>query len=89
MRRGFSAFLLLLVSTTASAHGGGLDQYGCHHDRKVGGYHCHRGPLAGESFASQAEMLEQWKALTKNQTEDLAVPRPGSPPPTIPSPTDR
>lgn len=24
------------------AHGGGLDSSGCHHDRKRGGYHCHR-----------------------------------------------
>ena len=23
-------------------HGGGLDQNGCHRDRKRGGYHCHR-----------------------------------------------
>jgi hypothetical protein len=26
----------------ALAHGGGLDAAGCHHDRKRGGYHCHR-----------------------------------------------
>jgi hypothetical protein len=26
------------------AHGGGLDAYGCHNNRKAGGYHCHRGP---------------------------------------------
>lgn len=26
----------------AISHGGGLDKYGCHHDRKNGGYHCHR-----------------------------------------------
>lgn len=26
----------------ASAHSGGLDAQGCHHDRKKGGYHCHR-----------------------------------------------
>ena len=28
----------------ANAHGGGLDANGCHHDRKRGGYHCHRAP---------------------------------------------
>lgn len=22
-------------------HSGGTDAYGCHHDRKRGGYHCH------------------------------------------------
>ncbi|GLS79262.1 excalibur calcium-binding domain-containing protein [Paracoccus marinus] len=26
----------------AVAHPGGLDASGCHHDRKRGGYHCHR-----------------------------------------------
>jgi len=36
-----------------------LGCYGCHHNRKPGGYHCHRGPLAGQSFASQEEMLRK------------------------------
>lgn len=40
-------------------HGGGLDAYGCHNNRKAGGYHCHRGPLAGQSFQSKEEMLRQ------------------------------
>ena len=42
----------------ALAHGGGLDGYGCHNDRVHGGYHCHRGPLAGQSFRSQSDMLD-------------------------------
>lgn len=29
--------------SVASAHGGGLDGQGCHHERKTGGYHCHGG----------------------------------------------
>ena len=48
----------------ASAHGGGLDSYGCHHNRKAGGYHCHRGPLAGQEFASKVEMQD---ALAKRE----------------------
>ena len=32
------------VPTAALAHGGGLNADGCHHDRKNGGYHCHRAP---------------------------------------------
>jgi hypothetical protein len=40
-----------------AAHGGGLDRYGCHNDREAGSYHCHRGPCAGKTFASQATML--------------------------------
>ena len=36
-----------------------MDAYGCHNNRKAGGYHCHRGPLAGQSFASKEEMLKK------------------------------
>ena len=32
-----------LFAGTALAHGGGLDRYGCHNNRKTGDYHCHRG----------------------------------------------
>lgn len=55
-------FLIMVCSAVpgvAIAHGGGLDGHGCHHNRKAGGYHCHRGPLAGQSFASREEMLAQ------------------------------
>lgn len=50
--------LLTTISGSALAHGGGLDSYGCHNDRKHGGYHCHRGQFAGQSFSSKAEMLQ-------------------------------
>jgi hypothetical protein len=55
----FGLGLLLATILPANPHGGGLDSYGCHHNRKAGGYHCHRGPLAGQSFASQDEMLRK------------------------------
>jgi len=48
---------VLLAPASASSHGGGLDALGCHHDRKAGGYHCHRGLLAGRSFGSKAEAV--------------------------------
>ena len=51
------ALAFLCVSLPAYPHGGGLDAYGCHHNRVHGGYHCHRGQFAGQSFASQGEML--------------------------------
>lgn len=51
----------------AYAHGGGLDSLGCHHDRKNGGYHCHRGPLAGRSFASKAEAQKALGDLDRKQ----------------------
>lgn len=37
------AAIVLCIAGNASAHGGGLNAEGCHHDRKRGGYHCHRG----------------------------------------------
>jgi hypothetical protein len=44
---GFVGASLIAIATCspghAHAHGGGLDKHGCHHDRKRGGYHCHRG----------------------------------------------
>lgn len=50
---------LLLPSPFAHAHSGGLDAFGGHNDRKHGGYHVHRGPLAGKSYPSKAAMLEE------------------------------
>lgn len=55
-----SAFALTTV--TVHAHSGGLDSNGCHHDRKHGGYHCHQGSLAGQSFASKQAMLDALEA---------------------------
>jgi endonuclease YncB( thermonuclease family) len=46
---------LIFIPLSALAHGGGLDKQGCHHNRKEGGYHCHRGPQAGQAFSSKAE----------------------------------
>jgi len=43
---------------------GGLDSYGCHNNRKHGGYHCHRGKFAGQSFSSKAEMLQATQKST-------------------------
>ncbi len=51
------AVVLILAPLAAHAHGGGLDDFGCHHNRKAGGYHCHRGVLAGRSFESKADAI--------------------------------
>src|SRR5438552_7496201 len=69
----FALSISILTPASVNPHGGRLDTYGCHHDRKQGGYHCHRGEFAGQSFASQAEML------AARQPRDPAVP------PTLPS----
>ncbi len=49
--------MLILAPLAAHGHGGGVDDLGCHHNRRAGGYHCHRGALAGRSFASTAEAV--------------------------------
>lgn len=49
-----SAGLLAAAGGAARAHGGGLDDLGCHHVSETGAYHCHRGPLDGRSFESEA-----------------------------------
>lgn len=66
MRRLLAMLLvggLCAAPSSLLAHPGGMDAYGCHQDSQQGGYHCHRGPLAGERFTSQEEMLEQLRAL--------------------------
>jgi|SRR5215471_8411828 len=65
---GFS----LLPSTTWS-HGGGLDAFGCHNDRKHGGYHCHQGQFAGQTFNSKSEMIG---LLKETNARKGTVPRP-------------
>lgn len=56
---------LLLAASVLHAHGGGVDGYGCHNDRKSGGYHCRGGPLPDQKFSSQAEILAKLEALDK------------------------
>jgi hypothetical protein len=55
---GGAVIILAGVSRPAAAHGGGLDGYGCHNDRKAGTYHCHRGPCQGMTFASKQAMIQ-------------------------------
>jgi len=52
-----ACLLLFTLAALAQAHPGGLDQYGGHHDRQNGGYHFHRGLLAGQTFATKEEAL--------------------------------
>ncbi|MDI9237780.1 excalibur calcium-binding domain-containing protein [Lysobacter sp. LF1] len=49
MGKWIIAALALACADVTWAHGGGLDRNGCHHDRKNGGYHCHRGASAAPS----------------------------------------
>jgi len=60
---------VVLTAGPVHSHGGGLDGYRCHHDHKNGGYHCHQGPMAGQSFASKQEMLSALEARNEPQKD--------------------
>ena len=60
---------VLLAAGLVRAHSGGLDAYGCHHDRKNGGYHCHQGPFAGQSYESKQKMLNALEALNQEPND--------------------
>lgn len=49
----YKALLLyfLFIPAIASAHGGRTDKYGCHNDRKHGGYHCHNSGAPSPSYS--------------------------------------
>lgn len=66
------SILLMLPAVDALAHGGGLDGLGCHHNRKAGGYHCHRGQLEGQFFQSKEEAV---KALQQLETPSQSKPK--------------
>jgi hypothetical protein len=79
----------LLIPLAALAHGGGFDEYGCHHDNKVVDYHSHSAPLAGRSFPSQQVMLAQLPSSPgSGPFAPIPTPTPKSPSlaPTIPAP---
>lgn len=71
-----SLAIVLISPSLSVAHGGGLDSHGCHHDRKRGGYHCHRGAFAGRSFESQAEMLKEQVTSAERPAMPQRAPRP-------------
>jgi hypothetical protein len=56
-RLGFALAVVVLSPALALAHGGGLDKHGCHHDKKAGDYHCHKGEHKGMSFKNEGEMM--------------------------------
>lgn len=47
----------LMSPSVIRSTGDTLEIYDCHHSPKLGGYHCHRGPLAWQFFASKEEIL--------------------------------
>ncbi|MBI3352952.1 MAG: hypothetical protein HY036_10290 [Nitrospirae bacterium] len=60
---GFLGWMMLLLVQAVWLDGSpvlrsSLDEYGCHYNKKHGGYHCVTGPFARKTFASKEEMLK-------------------------------
>jgi hypothetical protein len=66
--------ILLSTGRYAHAHGGILDKIGCHTDHKLGGYHCHRGHLAGQKYFSKGEALSASKAKSSSLNRPTNLP---------------
>ena len=82
MSRGLALTLLIVLalfslSPRVWSHGGGLDGQGGHHDRKNGGYHFHRGLLAGQRFSSKTAATA---ALSGSADETVGEAISGGPP---------
>lgn len=66
--------IVSVVPAVALSHGGGLDAYGCHRNRKAGGYHCHRGEFSGRSFSRKEDMLDLMQSRKTPQSKPATIP---------------
>lgn len=60
---------LIGITNALFAHGGGIDAFGGHNDRKNGGYHFNHGPLAGKAFSSKFEAIGALQKASKASDE--------------------
>ena len=65
--------LMLWSAADAWAHGGRLDTDGCHHHRTQEEYHCHRGPLKGDTFPTKDAMLKVLEDEAEVNTPDASA----------------
>ncbi len=70
--------LLAIGFGNAVAHGGGLNQDGCHNNRKTGDYHCHRAPSVEPAVTQPAPALPAQTSGAKPPAASR-VPRPATP----------
>ena|SRR5712692_4685345 len=74
LRRCLSAVVTaLLLPSGVFSHGGGIDAYGGHNDRRAGGYHFHQGPLRGQSFATKAAGITALRNAQQNNVASTAA----------------
>ncbi|MFW5969882.1 MAG: HNH endonuclease [Halofilum sp. (in: g-proteobacteria)] len=59
-----------LAASQVFAHGGGLDDRGCHDDSATGQYHCHQGPLDGRTFNSESAAVRALEGETNGEERD-------------------
>lgn len=63
----------LCIASNVSVHDGGLNAEGCHHDRKRGGYHCHRGGASARGDALSTNRLAPMRILPLRVSRDPGV----------------
>lgn len=63
---------LLLIPSLVFAHGGRTDKFGCHNDRKNGGYHCHSGGVPSQSSRAATNSVNTNSAKTQYLTAQPA-----------------
>ena len=64
------SLLLISLASVSFAHGGRLNAEGCHNQNSDKTYHCHRGPLVGQSFSNRAEVRNQNVSAPPNYRRD-------------------
>ena len=64
--RLLAILIAMAMAPIASGHGGGLNEYGCHRQSSDNTYHCHSGPLDGQSFTSEQAMIDAYNAAVSN-----------------------
>ena len=61
--QNFSLFVVIAYAmfnvSISLAHGGRLNSEGCHNQNSDRSYHCHQGPLAGQSFDNREDAANQ------------------------------
>jgi hypothetical protein len=69
----FLLVVVLIVPNLLFAHGGGLNSSGCHNQTSSSTYHCHSGPLDGQSFSSQEAAQTALDALSANKAPTVFI----------------
>lgn len=63
--------IIMLMPAVALSHGGGLDRNGCHHDRKNGGYHCHKSAEAPAERTVSSDLNEETCPIVGNTNSKI------------------